>query len=191
MPESRKYSLPRLDPVFYQGDAVVHWNLTVFDRATGWLSDSFQHRFRELMLHAASREGLFCPVYCLMRDHLHLVWMGLRPESDQRNGMAFLRTYLEPALAPCEFQPQAYDHVLRDEERLRHAFAKVCWYIVENPLRKELVKHPKDCPYIGAIVSGYPNLHPLQDDYWPKFWKLYVQHKDPKASHRQLPLRTT
>ena len=42
------------------------------------------------MLHAAAREGLFCPVYCLMPDHLHLVWMGLRLDTDQLNGMAFL-----------------------------------------------------------------------------------------------------
>ena len=59
--------------------------------------------FRELMLHAAAREGLACPVYCLMPDHIHLVWMGLRRNSDQINGMAFLRTYLEPALHPARF----------------------------------------------------------------------------------------
>ena len=61
------------------------------------------------MLHAAAREGLFCPAYCLMPDHLHLVWMGLWLETNQLNGMAFLRTYLEPALTPAKFQPQAHD----------------------------------------------------------------------------------
>ena len=96
----RAYSLPRLPPEYYQGDAVVHWTLTVFDRATGWLSDSLHSRFRELMLHAAAREGLFCPTYCLMPDHIHLIWMGLRLESDQRNGMSFLRRYLEPVGSP-------------------------------------------------------------------------------------------
>ena len=50
------------------------------------------------MLHAAAREGLFCPAYCLMPDHIHLVWLGLRLDTDQLNGMSFLRTYLEPAL---------------------------------------------------------------------------------------------
>ena len=33
--------------------------------------------------------------YCLMPDHLHLVWMGLKLESDQLNGMAFLRKHLD------------------------------------------------------------------------------------------------
>ena len=81
----------------------MHWTLSVFDRARGWLSDSFHTRFRELMLHAAAREGLYCPTYCLMPDHLHLVWMGLRLDTDQLNGMAFLRRHLEPALALAKF----------------------------------------------------------------------------------------
>jgi hypothetical protein len=48
-----------LDPEFYRGDAAVHWTLTVFDRATGWLNASFHCGFRELLLHAAAREGLY------------------------------------------------------------------------------------------------------------------------------------
>ena len=102
----RTYFLPRLAREFYQGDAVVHWTLTVFNHGTGWLNESFHWQFRELLLHAAAREGLLCPVYCLMPDHLHLVWMGLRADSDQKNGMAFLRTHLEPLLAPHRFQPR-------------------------------------------------------------------------------------
>src|SRR5690349_9865678 len=93
----------RLPREYYQGDAVVHWTLTMFDNARGWLSDLFHFQFRELMLHAATREGLFCPAYCLMPDHIHLLWMGLRLDSDQRNGMTFLRTYLGPLIAPAKF----------------------------------------------------------------------------------------
>src|SRR5690242_16257381 len=115
--------LPRLPREYYQGDAVVHWTLPIARRARGWLSDSFHARFRELMLHTAARESLLCPAYCLMPDHLHLLWMGLRLDSDQMNGMAFLRKHLEPALAPAKFQHQAHDHVLRSEQRRRNAFA--------------------------------------------------------------------
>jgi putative transposase len=133
------------------------------------------------MLHTATREGLFCPTYCLMSDHLHLVWMGLRLDSDQLNGMAFLRTHLKPKLAPQRFQHQAHDHVLKEEERRRNAFARVCNYILENPLQAELVNHPREWPSSGAIVPGYPVLHPLDDDFWPKFWKLHTAAKSPDA----------
>jgi hypothetical protein len=137
---NREFYLPRLPREYYQGDAVVHWTLPMALRATGWLDELFHARFREIMLHAAAREGLFCPTYCLMPDHLHLVWMGLRRDSDQRNGMKFLRDHLGRALRPRRFQHQAHDHVLREEERQRRAFAKVCFYVIDNARVAGLVK---------------------------------------------------
>ena len=166
---------------------MVHWSLPISQRRRGWLEERFHAAFRELILHAAAREGLFCPAYCLMPDHLHLVWMGLRLDSDQLNGMAFLRTYLEPKLATQRFQHQAHDHVLKEEERRRNAFARVCNYILENPLRAELVKAPVEWAFSGAVVPGYPTLHPLQDDFWPKFWKLYAKAKARDAGNIKRP----
>jgi putative transposase len=177
----RPFYLPRLPREYYQGDAVVHWTLPISHRRRGWLDDAFHAAFRELLLHTAAREGLLCPVYCLMPDHLHLVWMGLRLDSDQRNGMAFLRTHLEPKLTPQKFQHQAHDHVLKEHERRRNAFAGVCFYIVENPFRAELAAPSAEWKFTGAIVPGYPTLHPLQENFWPKFWKFYTQSKHPDA----------
>src|ERR1700722_12866203 len=137
-PLNRAFHLPRRPREYYQADAVVFWTLTVFDRASGWLTQPFHQCFRELMLHTAAREGLVCPIYCLMPNHIHLVWMGLRKDSDQFNGMVFLRTHLEPELSPARFQPQPQDEVLREEQRKRNAFAKVCFYIAANPVRAEL-----------------------------------------------------
>jgi putative transposase len=178
---NRSFYLPRLPREYYQGDAVVHWILPVSHRHHGWLNDSFHVAFRELLLHAAAREGLFCPTYCLMPDHLHLVWMGSQLNSDQRNGMAFLRTHLKPKLAPWKFQHQAYDHVLKEKERRRNAFVCVCHYILENPFRAELVKQAAEWKFHGAVIPGYPTLHPLQDDFWKKFWNLYAEMKHQDA----------
>jgi REP element-mobilizing transposase RayT len=165
--------------------------LTVFDRKTGWLTGSFHFKFRELMLHAAAREGLYCPAYCLMPDHIHLIWLGMRRDTDQRNGMSFLRTHLEPLLSPHKFQPQAYDHVLREEERKRGAFAAICFYILANPVRAELINETGTWPYCGAVVPGYPRLHPLEEDFWPRFWKLYQEYRQPDAGDRKLPPRSS
>src|SRR5664279_5387622 len=136
--------LPRLRREFYQADAVVFWTLPVAHRAQGWLSESFHAAFREMMLHTAAREGLLCPAYCLMPDHLHLVWMGLRRESDQRNGAKFLRAQLSRFLVPARFEHQPHDHVLKPEERQRHAFSVACAdYVLLNPLKAGLVKAPE------------------------------------------------
>jgi REP element-mobilizing transposase RayT len=184
-PQPEGHHLPRLAPAFYREFAVVHWILTLERRATGWLDDRFHLHFRELLLHAAAREGLFCPAYVLMPDHLHLVWMGLRADTDQRNAMKFLRKQLalefarrSPGGMEFELQKQAHDSVLRENDRLRGAFEKTCFYVLDNPRRKGLVKHPRDWPSLGAIVPGYPFLHPLTEDFWETFWKLYQQHRE-------------
>jgi putative transposase len=194
--------LPRLEREFYCGPAVVHWTLTVRPATPGWLDDQFHHEFRDLLLHACVRKRLFCPAYCLMPDHLHLMWMGLASDSDQRNGMKFFRLHLNRLLAGDSLQrtesampsragskgrerwilqTEPYDHVLREEERKRNTFAKVCFYILANPVRGELVKREQDWPYEGAVVPGYPDLHPFQEGFWELFWKLYSAQRVPGA----------
>ena len=184
---SREYYLPRLEPVFYQADAVVHWEMSVSYRRTGWLTPVLHYAFREIMVHAGARYGLLCTVYCLMPDHIHLVWMGLRLNSDQLHAMAFLRTYLRPLLSPVKLQHQPYDHVLHDQERRRSAFASTCGYIVENPVEAGLVKRPEEYPFAGAIVPGYPRWHPCDVRLWPRVGALYAKSKDPAASMVKRP----
>jgi putative transposase len=180
---NRAFYLPRLPREYYQADAVVHWTMTIARRGTGWLNETFHASFREMMLHAAAREGLLCPIYCLMPDHIHLVWMGLRRDSDQRNGMKFLREHLAAALKPHQFQHQAHDHVLREEERKRDAFARVCFYILANPVRARLMGESEIWPYCGSVAPGYPVLTPRSGDFWPTFWKLYSAAREPGAGN--------
>ncbi|GDY19838.1 hypothetical protein LBMAG56_11830 [Verrucomicrobiota bacterium] len=174
-----KRNLPRLERHHYQGHAVVFWTNTLEERARGWLTQEFHRVFRELVLHAAARYAVWCPAYCLMPDHLHLLWMGMRRSSDQLNAMKFLRTCLEPALgAGHEWQHQPHEHVLREEERKRNAFAQTCFYVLENPVRAKLVTNADEWPFIGAIVPGYPDVHPLREGYWKLFWERYVEERD-------------
>lgn len=166
--------LPRLAPEWYRSTAVVFWTHTIARRRIGWLDTTFHATFRELLLHAAVREQLLCPIYTLMPDHLHLIWMGIDENSDQRRATSFLREQLKPCLAPGRWQHQPYDHVLRDEERKRGAFASTCLYIAENPTRAGLVTHASEWAFTGCIVPGYPTLHPLATDFWEKFWRIYA-----------------
>ena len=180
--------LPRLRREFYQADAVVFWTMPVSHRERGWLNERFHAAFREMMLHAATREGLVCPAYCLMPDHIHLVWMGLTRQADQRNGIKFLRAQLGPFLKPAKFQHQPHDHVLTAKERQRHAFTLACAdYVLLNPFKAELVKVPKAWPYLGAIIAGYPRLNVFEADHWPWFWKHYFETREPGIEKRILP----
>jgi REP element-mobilizing transposase RayT len=184
-PQPEGHHLRRLAPEFYRGFAVVQWTITLERRATDWLDESFHLHFRELLLHAAAREGLFCPAYVLMADHLHLLWMGSHVTSDQRNAMKFLRKHLAVELARrppggVELKPQkqARDSVLREKDRIRGAFEKSCFYTLDNPCRKKLVNHPRDWPHLGAVVPGYPFLHPLAEDFRRQFWNIYMEKRE-------------
>jgi REP element-mobilizing transposase RayT len=182
--------LPRLKREFYQTDAVIFWTMPVSHRRQGWLTDCFHTTFREMMLHAAAREGLVCPAYCLMPDHLHLVWMGLRRDTDQRNAIKFLRAQIGPFLKPAKFQHQAHDHVLTARERQRRAFSVACAdYVLLNPLKGGLVKSPEAWPYLGAVIPGCPRVNPFDAGYWPWFWKHYSAVREPGVEKRVLPPR--
>jgi len=182
--------LPRLRREFYMADAVVFWTLTIHDRKTGWLDQQFHQSFRELMLHAAAREGLICPAYCLMPDHIHFVWMGLNVSTDQRSAMKFLRTYLAIALKPFTLQHQAYDRVLTEEDRIRSKFTLACVeYVLLNPWKAELVTKPEEWQFLGAMIPGYPDCHPFSPKYWPWFWQRYAEMKEDGVEQRKLPRR--
>jgi REP element-mobilizing transposase RayT len=173
MPQTQKSHLPRLPRTGYQGRAFVFWTHTFENRATGWLIDSFHARFREVLLHACARYQLACPIYVLMPDHWHLVWIGLGEASDQMLATAFLRRNLREALAPAKLQDRAHDHVLRDRERERDAFTATCRYIRENPLRAGLVRTWPEWPALGAMLAGYPVLDLRDGSFWEDFWKIY------------------
>ena len=105
--------------------------------------------------------------------------------------MTFLRTHLELRLSPYKFQPQSHDHVLREEERRHEAFARICFYILANPVRAGLIPEMATWPYGGAIIPGYPKLHPGQEDFWRRFWRLFQKMRQPDAGERKLPFRSS
>lgn len=152
---------------------MVFWTYTIEDRKIGWLGDSFHQKFREILLHAAIRYRFVVPIYCLMPDHLHWLGLGVRRNSDQLLGSRFLRKHLAGDLAPFSWQKQPHDHVLQEEERSKGAIGSTGFYILDNPVRKELVSDRNEWNFSGAVVPGYPDLDWRSEDYWEKFWKIY------------------
>ena len=167
--------LRRLPDEFYRGTSAVHWSMTLQDRSTGWLSDLHHSRLRESLLHTLTRYRLLCPVYCLMPDHAHFLWLGLSAESDSLRAASFFRRAWNDLLRPLGhlLQKQAYDHVLPDEERNdQDAFAAVAHYLAQNPVRAGLVDTANDWPHWGALAPGYPRLDPREDGFWENFWRI-------------------
>jgi REP element-mobilizing transposase RayT len=170
--------LRRLPREHYQGQAYVHWSMTIDDRRTGWLVPIFYYKFREILTHTAFRYAICCPIYCLMPDHMHLLWIGIRPESDQLLAARFFRKQLNPILEKlgARFQQQPHDHVLSEEQRGKSAFEDVVEYIGRNPERAKLVPENgfRQYSYTGCLVPGYPELKLWQPDFWGRFWRTYA-----------------
>jgi len=168
-PLNRPLSLPRLSREHYQGYAVVHWTLTMFDKAKGWLTPALHGQFRELMLHAAAREGLLCPSYCLMPDHLHLIWMGLRLDTDQLNGMAFLRTFSNQRCRPqsSNRKPTTSSCVNSGGSGMPSPASVFTLVPIQSVLN--WWPGPKTGRSLVAIVPGYPKLNLFDGGYWPTF----------------------
>ena len=173
----RRDHLKRLAPEFYRGEAYVHWSMAIQDRKTGWLSPAFHVRLREILTHTMFRYGQCCPLYCCMPDHLHLLWIGIFAGSDQLRAAQYFRKHVNSLLAGAgvRLQREAYDHVLRENERRHKAFASMTEYIARNPERKDLVPLDRyaDYPYTGCVVPGYPELCVWSDDFWPRFWRAH------------------
>ncbi len=167
--------LPRLEAAWYRGPALILWTHTLRDRATGWLDSSFHFRFRELLAHTCARYHLACPAYVLMPDHLHLVWLGLNSTSDQRIATKFFREHQGKLLAPHSLQPQAHDHIMRENERARDAFTATCHYVWANPERAGLVARWQDWPHLGALIAGYPTLDPRDENFHALFWRIHAR----------------
>ena len=172
--------LPRLQPEAYKGDAQVHWSLTMADRSKGWLDDNFHWNMREVLVHASFRFGICCPMYCAMPDHVHLIWLGWRSDSDQREAMKYFRKNLNRLLKPIgfKFQKQPYDHVFRESERNPHAIADVADYVRQNPVRSRLSATAKEYDYSGCVLPGYPELNIWDEDYWERLWRVYAYLQD-------------
>ena len=166
--------LPRLHPQAYRGTVCVHWTMTMDRRARGWLDETLHTALREALVHACVRGKCVCPVYCLMPDHGHFLILGAHAEADSRVWAKMVRTMWSTLLPQgIKLQRQAYDHLLREKDREKDAFAAVAWYILENPVRAGLVKNPEAWPFSGTIFPGYPTLNFRQARFWDVFWSAY------------------
>ena len=113
--------------------------------------------------------------FCLMPDHIHLLWTGVAKASNQLVAMRRLRTDLNAALMETgyELQRQAYDHVLKPEERQAEAIEDLMEYIARNPERKGIVGRDGFDKYqfTGCLLPGAYRVELFQDCGWLAVWR--------------------
>jgi putative transposase len=90
-------------------------------------------------------------IYCLMPDHLHLI---LEIKNSSQNFIDVIHYFkrkiafeLREKIPLKQFwQDRFIDRIIRDEKELE----KMIWYILDNPVRKNLVNDFRKWPYSGG-----------------------------------------
>ena len=102
-----------------------------------------------------------------------MLWMGLAETCDQLLAMKHFRKTTSESLERLryELQDQAYDHVLRDDEKKDTGFREIVEYIARNPERANLIQPCEFASYkfSGCVLPGYPELRLFEPEFWEKF----------------------
>jgi putative transposase len=120
------------------------------DRSPIFTTDEAVTLVRMQFVRAARQEKYDISTYCFMPDHLHVLIRGLRNESSCR---AFIKAakqfsgyYFSRRFVYLPLQRYGFERAVRDDAE----FALAMGYIIANPVRAGLVRHPADYPYTGS-----------------------------------------
>jgi putative transposase len=145
---------PRLKHFAYVGLYRYFLTLCTFDRRQTFTDARTVEMVRTQLRESSEEDTIAVDAYCAMPDHIHLLATGLSDQSNlkhfierskQRTGFAFKQQTGMPL-----WQEGYYDHVLREEDDP----ARVIRYIVNNPLRANLVASPADYPFWGSFTQS-------------------------------------
>jgi len=143
---------PRLKTFDYLGFYRYFLTICTRDRTRLFIGDESVRLVLMELSRTADDQCFAAIAYCFMPDHVHMLVEGNHPAADfcefvrifkqrssfawkQRNGTAL-------------WQRSYFEHVLRDDEDT----IGVAKYILENPVRGNLVRRPEDYPYLGSMT---------------------------------------
>jgi REP element-mobilizing transposase RayT len=139
----------RLPRECYQGQAAVRFTLCIASRKRVFTSNRFVGVFVAFLKEVAEKYQ-FRAVYCFMPDHLHFVAVGSNERSDLLRGVEDFKQltgyWLKPRAPLFHWQQGFHDRILRSNE-----LGPAVRYILDNPVREQIVREWRDYPYIGSI----------------------------------------
>lgn len=141
----------RLHRAVYVGLVRATFTLCIKDKKTLFGNQVIVDQFLKIFKEAIKTEQLKNWVYIFMPDHFHAVIEGKTFKSNLCKAMVLFKQktgyWLSKNNVNREWQKDFYDHIHRREEDL----VKHIRYILENPVRKGLVKNWRDYPFKGSL----------------------------------------
>lgn len=147
----RRHRLPRK---LYKGRIACVFTACIADKRKLFLSDKLFNSIERILLDYLQKEQCEAHVYLFMPDHCHFLIEGKSNDSDLWQFMANFKQrsgyWLSRNRFAAKWQKDFYDHILRKDEDLR----KQTRYILENPLRKALVKDWRKYRFKGSTIHN-------------------------------------
>ena len=129
----------------------VSFTMCVNDRKNLFTDTHVVNIFTEILKNVADKFQCNIAAYCFMPDHLHIIVTGTQHEV---NIIRFVKEYKQKTgfwmsknKLGVSWQKSFFDHIIRKDEDLM----AVIRYILDNPVRKGLVRDWRDYPFKGAI----------------------------------------
>ena len=148
----RKY--PRLkDKSLYNIPGMVaHITIGTENKTNIFCNDKLSSLFKKVLIRLASEKSFPIHAYCIMPDHIHL----LLESTDEYGIIDFVKILKGNFAAECRrcgikvsgLQRSFYDHLVRKNEDL----LTIAKYILNNPVRKGIVRDYKDYHFCGSLV---------------------------------------
>ena len=147
----KKHRLPKEN---YLGQIIVAVTINVYQRKVFFVTDGVFKLFEGILLE--EMESYFCDahVYLFMPDHCHLLLQGKSDNSDILKMLKIFKQktgyWLSQNKSDYKWQKDFYDHILRKDDDI----PKQINYILQNPVRKELVSDWRGYPYKGSTIHN-------------------------------------
>ena len=107
--------------------------------------------FNQILKQELSRQRIRNWIYVYMPDHLHMIVEGLEESSDLWKAMVVFKQktgfWLSKNEERYSWQKDFYDHLILSDAEFRKQVA----YIIDNPVRKGLVKEWNEYAFMGSL----------------------------------------
>ncbi len=143
----------RLDPVLYTHASRIYFiTIRVYQDRKPFVRGSLNRMAIDILREEERRQNCTVFTFCLMPDHIHFL---ISPCQDGISVLSFTEQYKGKSTNRSWdlgwkgklWQPRYYDHIIRTEESL----SEIAEYILDNPVRKDLVERAEDWQWSGFI----------------------------------------
>jgi putative transposase len=161
----------RLPAGYYLGKQIYFVTICTAERTTVFRSSECAKTASEILEEACAEESFGLYAFCFMPDHVHLELVGINGSAHLSS---FIRTFKGRTAAALRtlkvrnlWQKGFFEHILRPGE----SPDAVAWYILNNPVRANLIENWRRWPFSGSSVLEWAEMEEPAEYYTPP-WKM-------------------